>query len=234
MVATVILGMLCVHLLCFSTMFLLISKRLEGNRMGMEVFALGNLLLGMAYALQLLSGVTSNSAIDFINHTMTLCAPVAYALGAARFFNLSVPVWQPLLAVAGLYTTAQVLVEFTLGTQARHAMLAGACAMLFLAMVVTLLRGMRTFAKDMRAEMALFAVLIAGICGLNAATAWPTPGASSSICMQRTRARSLSSPWRSSPGSMTSSAKSKSWAPSNGKPFGSSRPGRSWTPCMTG
>ena len=35
MVATVILGMLCVHLLCFSTMFLLISKRLDGNRMGM-------------------------------------------------------------------------------------------------------------------------------------------------------------------------------------------------------
>ena len=31
--ATVILGMLCVHLLCFSTMFLLISKRLDGNRM---------------------------------------------------------------------------------------------------------------------------------------------------------------------------------------------------------
>lgn len=169
MVATVILGMLCVHLLCFSTMFLLISKRLDGNRMGMEVFAVGNLLLGMAYALQLLGGVASSSAIGFINHTMTLSAPVAYALGAARFFNRPVPVWRPLLAVAGLYTAAQLLVEFTLGTQARHAMLAGACALLFLAMVVTLLRGMRTFAKDMRVEMAVFAALIAGICGLNAA-----------------------------------------------------------------
>ena len=48
-------------------------------------------------------------------------------------------------------------------------MLAGACALLFLAMVVTLLYGMRSFAKDMRAEMTVFAVLIAGICGLNAA-----------------------------------------------------------------
>ena len=169
MVATVILGMLCVHLLCFSTMFLLISKRLDGNRMGMEVFALGNLLLGVAYALQLVGGVADHSAIGFINHTMTLGAPVAYALGAARFFNRPVPVLRPLLAVAGLYTAAQLLVQFTLGTQARHAMLAGACALLFLAMVVALLYGMRSFAKDMRAEMTVFAVLIAGICGLNAA-----------------------------------------------------------------
>ena len=92
MVATVILGMLCVHLLCFSTMFLLISKRLDGNRMGMEVFALGNLLLGVAYALQLVGGVADHRAIGFINHTMTLGAPVAYALGAARFFNRPVPV----------------------------------------------------------------------------------------------------------------------------------------------
>ena len=75
MVATVILGMLCVHLLCFSTMFLLISKRLDGNRMGMEVFALGNLLLGVAYALQLVGGVADHRAIGFINHTMTLGAP---------------------------------------------------------------------------------------------------------------------------------------------------------------
>ena len=169
MVATVILGMLCVHLLCFSTMFLLISKRLDGNRMGMEVFALGNLLLGVAYALQLVGGVADHRAIGFINHTMTLGAPVAYALGAARFFNRPVPVLRPLLAVAGLYTAAQLLVQFTLGTQARHAMLAGACALLFLAMVVALLYGMRSFAKDMRAEMTVFAVLIAGICGLNAA-----------------------------------------------------------------
>ena len=123
----------------------------------------------MAYALQLVGGVADHSAIGFINHTMTLGAPVAYALGAARFFNRPVPVLRPLLAVAGLYTAAQLLVQFTLGTQARHAMLAGACALLFLAMVVALLYGMRSFAKDMRAEMTVFAVLIAGICGLNAA-----------------------------------------------------------------
>ena len=77
-------------------MFLLISKRLDGNRMGMEVFALGNLLLGVAYALQLVGGVADHRAIGFINHTMTLGAPVAYALGAARFFNRPVPVLRPL------------------------------------------------------------------------------------------------------------------------------------------
>ena len=52
MVATVLVGMLCAHLLCFAVMFLLISKRLQGKKMGMDFFALGNLLLGLAYVLQ--------------------------------------------------------------------------------------------------------------------------------------------------------------------------------------
>lgn len=85
MVATVILGMLCVHLLCFCVLFMLISRRLPGRKMGMEVFALGNLLLGCAYILQLLGGKPGWSVMSLVNHTLTLCAPVAYVLGAMRF-----------------------------------------------------------------------------------------------------------------------------------------------------
>ena len=48
--------MLCAHLLCFAVMFLLISKRLHGQKMGMDLFALGNFLLGSAYVLHLLEG----------------------------------------------------------------------------------------------------------------------------------------------------------------------------------
>ena len=48
MVASVILGMLCVHLLCFCAMFLLISRRLRDKKMGTDVFAAGHLLLGIA------------------------------------------------------------------------------------------------------------------------------------------------------------------------------------------
>ncbi|MGB3275060.1 MAG: hypothetical protein WBA82_02610 [Castellaniella sp.] len=54
--ATVILGMLCVHLMCFCLMFLLISVRLNGRKMGTDVFAAGHLLLGLAYFLQLMGG----------------------------------------------------------------------------------------------------------------------------------------------------------------------------------
>ena len=54
--ATVILGMLCVHLMCFCVMFLLISIRLKDRKMGTDVFAAGHLLLGLAYFLQLLGG----------------------------------------------------------------------------------------------------------------------------------------------------------------------------------
>lgn len=169
MVTTVILGMLCVHLLCFCVMFLLISTRLNGKKMGMEVFALGNFLLGSAYVLQLLGGPADWGLMSVVNHSLTLCAPVAYVLGALRFFDRPTSVWRPLLALAVGYSAAQVLVQLTLGSEARHALLAGACAVLFLGMTVAALYAGRTVAKDLCAEMMVFAVLIAGICILNAA-----------------------------------------------------------------
>ena len=168
MVATVILGMLCVHLLCFCVLFMLISRRLPGRKMGMEVFALGNLLLGCAYILQLLGGKPGWSVMSLVNHTLTLCAPVVYVVGAMRFFNRPTPVWRPLLILALAYSVAQVLVQSTLGLEARQAMLAAACTLLFLCMTITLLWGTRSFARNMAVEMVVFAILIAGICVLNA------------------------------------------------------------------
>ena len=169
MTTSVILGMLCAHLLCFCVMFLLISTRLNGKKMGMEVFALGNLLLGLAYILQLLDGPPDWGFMSVVNHTLTLCAPVAYLLGAMRFFDRPTPVLRPLLALAAGYSVLQVLVQLTLGDAARHALLAGLCVLLFLGMTVAVLYGRRSFAKDLHVEMTVFAVLIAGICILNAA-----------------------------------------------------------------
>lgn len=169
MVTTVILGMLCVHLLCFCVMFLLISTRLNGKKMGMEVFALGNLLLGLAYILQLLGGPAGWGLMSLVNHTLTLCAPIAYVLGALRFFDRPTPVWRPLLTVAAGYTAMQVLVQTTLGSEARHALLAGSCAALFLVMALAALYAGRAVARDLRAEMVVFAVLIGVLGALNAA-----------------------------------------------------------------
>lgn len=169
MVATVILGMLCVHLLCFCAMFLLISTRLHGQKMGMEVFALGSLLLSAAYILQLLGGPADWGFMSVLNHTLTLCAPTAYILGALRFFNRPTPVWQPLLALALMYSTAQIVVQWQIGPVARQALLSATCALLFLGMTAAALYGARTFAKDLRIEMYVFSLLIGGICGLNAA-----------------------------------------------------------------
>ena len=168
MVATVLVGMLCTHLMCFSVMFWLVSKRLHGKKMGMNFFAMGNLLLGCAYVLQLVEGGPAWSLMSVVNHSLTLASPVAYWLGAMRFFGQSVPLWRPLLAVAVLYSAAQVLVQWSLGPVARYAMLSGMSALLFLAMVVTVVYGVRTFAKDLYAEMVFFALLITGICALNA------------------------------------------------------------------
>ncbi|MBB4865699.1 diguanylate cyclase (GGDEF)-like protein [Pseudomonas nitritireducens] len=169
MVSTVILSMLCVHLLCFCVMFLLISTRLNGRKMGMEVFALGNLLLGLAYILQLIGGSASGDALSLVNHTMTLCAPVAYVLGAMRFFDRPTAVWRPLLSLALVYTVLQVVVQSTLGGAARHALLAASCALLFLGMTIAVLLARRSVARDLRVEMLVSAVLIGGICVLNAA-----------------------------------------------------------------
>ncbi len=168
MVANILVGMLCAHLLCFSVMFLLISKRLHGQKMGMDFFAMGNLLLGCAYVLQLAEGGPAWSLMSVVNHTFTLASPVAYWLGAMRFFGHSVPLWRPLLAVAVTYSAAQVLVQWSLGPVARYAMLSGMSALLFLVMVITVVYGVRTFAKDLYGEMLFFAALISGICVLNA------------------------------------------------------------------
>lgn len=168
MIATLLVGMLCVHLLCFAVMFLLISRRLQGDRMGMDVFAVGNLMLGGAYVLQLLEGAQGWGWMSVTNHTLTLCAPVAYCLGGARFFGRSTPLLRPLLAVALGYAVMQVLAQWVWGPVGRHALLAAACAVLFAGMALVLAHGMRTFARDLRGEMLLFASLISGICVLNA------------------------------------------------------------------
>jgi len=168
MVATILVGMLCAHLLCFAVMFLLISKRLHGKTMGMDFFAVGNLLLGLAYVLQLLEGGPAWSVMSVVNHTFTLASPVVFWLGAMRFFGHAVPLWRPLLAVVVAYTSLQVLVQWSLGPVARYAMLSGMSALLFLVMASTVVYGVRTFAKDLYAEMVFFAALISGISLLNA------------------------------------------------------------------
>lgn len=165
--ANFILGMLCVHLLCFGMMFLLISIRLNDRRMGTDAFAAGHFLLGLAYFLQYTSGAPHGGLLSVLNHTLTFCAPVVYVFGALRFFDRPVPVWRPLLLVAGVYTVAQVLVQAMFGVEGRHALLAGSCALLFLGVTLVLLYGTRTFARDLRVEMVVFAGLIGGIGALN-------------------------------------------------------------------
>ena len=168
MVATVIVGMLCVHLLCFAAMFWLISTRLPGGKLGMDAFAVGNAMLGLAYMLQLLGGPPGWDAESVLNHTLTLCVPLVYWVGAMRFFGRSTPLLKPLLLLALAYTAAQVLVQWLLGTAARYAMLSLASALIFAAMTGAVVYAMRSLAKDLRVEMALFALLIGGLGVLNA------------------------------------------------------------------
>lgn len=168
MVGSVLVGMLCAHLLCFAVMFLLISKRLQGKKMGMDFFAMGNLLLGLAYVLQLVEGGPAWSMMSVVNHTLTLAAPITYGLGVMRFFGFPAPLWRPLAAFVLAYSAAQALIQWSLGPVARYAMLSGMSALLFLVMTLAALYGVRTFAKHLYREMAFFALLISGIYILNA------------------------------------------------------------------
>lgn len=167
MIATLLVGMLCVYLLSFSLMFQLISRRLQDEKMGMDVFAAANLMLGGAYVLQLLEGPPGWSWISMVNHTLTLCSLLAYCVGGARFFGLATPLARPLLYLAVGYSLLQILVNWAVGPVARYALLAGTCAVWFVSMVAVLLYGARSFAKDLRGEVLLFAGLISGICVLN-------------------------------------------------------------------
>mgnify|MGYP001114403998 FL=1 len=168
MMATLIVGMLCVHLLCFAVMFWLISARLQGDKLGMNAFAAGNALLGLAYVLQLLGGPPDWNAASVLNHTLTLSVPLVYVVGGLRFFGRAVPLLRPLLAWALAYTAAQALVQWLAGSVARYAMLSFVSALVFFAMTVAVVHAMRELAKDLRVEMALFALLIGGLGVLNA------------------------------------------------------------------
>lgn len=168
MIATLLVGMLCVYLLSFTVMFLLISRRLRGEKMGMDAFAVGNLTLGMAYVLQLLEGPAGWSWMSVLNHSLTLCSLLAYCVGGARFFGRSTRLLVPLIGIGLGYAAVQLLVHWIGGPVARYALLAGTCALCFAVMVGVLIYGVRTFARDLRGEVLLFAVLIGGICVLNA------------------------------------------------------------------
>lgn len=133
----------------------------------MDFFAVGNLLLASAYTLQLAEGGPAWSLMSVMNHNLTLAAPIAYWLGAMRFFGQQVRLWRPLLIVCIAYGLLQILVQWNFGATARYAMLAAMAALLFLIMVITVVYGVRTFAKDLHGEMIFFAILITGICVLN-------------------------------------------------------------------
>ncbi|PJJ99576.1 GGDEF domain-containing protein [Lysobacteraceae bacterium NML91-0213] len=160
--------MLCVYLLSFSVLFLLISRRLGREKMGMDAFAAGNLALGAAYVLQLLDGPAGSSWLSVVNHACTLGALLAYSVGGLRFFGRSIPLLGPLVALVLGYVAVQLLVEWAWGPVARYALFSAACALWFAAMVVVLLLGLRTFARALRAEALLLAALIGGIGVLNA------------------------------------------------------------------
>ncbi len=134
----------------------------------MDFFAAGNLLLALAYILQLLEGGPAWSAMSVVNHTLTLAAPIAFWLGAMRFFGRQVRLWRTLLIFFAAYGIAQCLVQWSAGPSARYAMLAAMASVLFFAMTITVIYGVRTFAKDLYGEMFFFAFLIGGICILNA------------------------------------------------------------------
>lgn len=167
MIATLLVGMLCVYLLAFTVMFLLISRRLGRDRMGMDAFAVGNLALGAAYVLQLLEGPAGWSWMSVVNHALTLVALLAYSVGGLRFFGRPAPLLRPLLALGLGYAAVQIGVEWAFGPVARYVLLSTVCALWFCAIVAVLLAGLRTFAREIRAEAVLFAALISGIAVLN-------------------------------------------------------------------
>lgn len=134
----------------------------------MDFFAVGNLLLASAYILQLVEGGPAWSVTSVVNHSLTLAAPIAFWLGAMRFFGRQVRLWRPLILFSVTYGIAQLLVQWSAGPAARYAMLAAMATILFFAMAITVIYGVRTFAKDLYGEMIFFALLISGICILNA------------------------------------------------------------------
>src|SRR3546814_18378567 len=98
--------------------------------------------------------------MSVVNHTLTLAAPIAYWLGAMRFFGRQVRLWRPLIAFSVAYGVAQLLMQWTAGPAARYAMLAAMAALLFFVFTITVLYGVRLFARAFHGEIIFFGFLI--------------------------------------------------------------------------
>jgi hypothetical protein len=166
MVAKILVGMLCTHLLCFSLMFLLISQRCVPEKWawislpwGISCWA-----VPMCCSWWRAAGLERDERAQSHAHTgvsrgllagghalfRAACALAASPAGLCRHLQHH--------ASAGAMESVRL---------ARYAMLSGMAALLFFGMVLTVIYGVRTFAKDLYGQMVFFAVLVSGICVLN-------------------------------------------------------------------
>ncbi|MCA0327289.1 MAG: GGDEF domain-containing protein [Proteobacteria bacterium] len=169
MYAVGVLTVLTGFLLCAGLLMYGISRRLSLPQ-GLDAIALGGVLMGLGFGLQLLFPERQLNPMVVINHTATVMAMVGFLVGMMRFLGLRSPGWRTQVALALLYTVLQVLVDRELGMTARYLLLAGTATGLYALLCGVLAwGGLQPRARDVRLGLLTLSVLAFSIGALNVA-----------------------------------------------------------------
>ena len=171
MYAAGVITVLGAFLVFVGGLFYLISRQLPSSQ-GLDALAAGGVMLGIAFALQLLFPSRELNPALLSNHTAAATAVVCFLAGLQRFLDMRSLRWTEILALAMVYTILQLVVEGLWGTTARYIMLSLSNFSVYLVVSGSLLWGSRDRARDVRLGLWTLALCAIGVGVLNASRAY--------------------------------------------------------------
>lgn len=171
MYAAGVITVLGAFLVFVGGLFYLISRQLPSSQ-GLDALAAGGVMLGIAFALQLLFPSRELNPALLINHTATATAVVCFLAGLQRFLDMRSLRRSEILALALVYTVLQWVVEVLWGTTARYIMLSLSNFSVYLVVSGSLVWGSRNRARDVRLGLWTLALCAIGVGLLNASRAY--------------------------------------------------------------
>lgn len=129
-IATVIIAMLTIQLLCFGALTFLMDARLEQD-VGMNEVGWCTVALSLSYMLQLASPTPGFNVTNLINHSLALLGSLFLLTGVLRFIERPFPKRRWLLALTAAYTLLQLLVEAFTDSSGRYVLLSALSALVY-------------------------------------------------------------------------------------------------------
>ena len=166
-----VVTVLAAFLLLAGGLFYLMARRLAWSH-GLEMIALGGLLMGVGFSLQLAFPGRALTLPLLVNHTATATGILCFLAGSWSLAGRRPLAWRGFVAWALGYTAAQWIAEQLAGATGRYLMLAGVVGATYALIAISLFRGARHQARELQFGFILMAVLATAMGSLNVIRAY--------------------------------------------------------------